>query len=92
MIKAQEVVKFLNELTEVDRDAMSNLVDTRVPCNDKLADHPTVQVLQLPGDVCRVGFLGILNGIYGVGTDGRGFISANYNEKNELVGFQNTSI
>lgn len=42
---------------------MQALVESRVPCNDALADHPTVQVGEGPGGRPVVGLLGILNGL-----------------------------
>src|SRR5260370_35548935 len=70
------VIEFLNVLTAIDRHAMEAVISARVPCNKELADNPTVQV-GLPGEVLdvggqpvpdgefRVGFLGILNGLFG---------------------------
>lgn len=58
------VIQTLNEAFELDPEAISKLVEMRVPCNDQLADHPTIQVVLPPGTNCyHVGLLGILNGI-----------------------------
>lgn len=74
-ISPQEVVEFLNSLLELDREAISNLIFTRVSCNMKLAEHPTVQVLQdaVDGRNC-VGWLGLLNGLFGINENGYGCI------------------
>jgi hypothetical protein len=59
-----DLIAFLNELPEIEGDAVADLVVARVPCNQGLADHPTVQV---GASACghEVGFLGILNGYCG---------------------------
>lgn len=62
-IDASDVVRVLNEALKADHDAIATLVDYRVPCNEELTEHPTIQVQ------CNlrpmVGILGILNGILG---------------------------
>ena len=72
---AERLVAFLNEMLAIDRRAVSELFQTRVPCNLALADHPTVQVWAPPVEgepkVYAVGPLGLLNGLlgsYGEGT------------------------
>lgn len=64
-ITPQEVVEFLNSLLEIDGKAMSDLFSSRVPCNEGLRDHPTVQVAVYDPPVPRVGILGVLNGLFG---------------------------
>lgn len=55
---------YLNELNEIDPDAVRRLCFQRVPCNDRLRDHPTVQVRSdKDGSNAAVGLLGILNGL-----------------------------
>ncbi|MDO8715320.1 MAG: hypothetical protein Q7J73_00660 [Dehalococcoidales bacterium] len=63
---AMYVVKYLNELLEIDRDAISNLIASRVECNEKLSNHPTVQVGTREDGKYEVGLLGILNGLFSV--------------------------
>ena len=88
---AREVTKFLNQLVEIDRSAVAALVANRVPCNDGLASHPTVQVAKQPGGY-HVGLLGVLNGLCGVKPDGRGFIEARFEDQDGefpgLIGFE----
>lgn len=82
-------VRILNEIHAADPTVLPALIDYRVPCNDILADHPTVQVGGLPG--CRggfVGLLGILNGLFGAGPRG-GFIGAVYDDDHQLTHFRN---
>jgi len=106
-VSLDHVLWFLNALVkEVDADAIKALIETRVPCNTALADHPTVQV-HLKGhdnqDVdqipeaereWQVGFLGILNGLFGrYGENpkkGWGQIAAVFEEDGALSGFRRT--
>lgn len=61
-----EFQTYLNQLLEVDSETMSKLFQIRVECNQRLADHPTVQVmLGKEKQEYLVGFLGILNGFFG---------------------------
>lgn len=79
-VTIDEAVSFLNELTNIDPAAMQAFVLTRVPCNDALADHPTVQVLDGGDDGLgpKVGTLGILNGLFGTDSHGYGPIAADF--------------
>jgi hypothetical protein len=95
-----DLIAFLNSLVEIDQYAMAELLCIRVPCNQTLADHPTVQVAAggersrvtfiAPGTF-RVGMLGVLNGFYGTIDDGpcRGWgpIAAVY-DKGRLLRFE----
>lgn len=58
---AQKAVDVLNEALKADRQAVTLLLLNRVGCNEKLAAHPTIQVLDNAGPA--VGILGIINGI-----------------------------
>lgn len=81
----EDVVNLLNEAVKLDPQAMYALVEARVPCNEALADHPTIQVSAYdeqtgkptPGQF-RVGILGLLNGLFGTDSVGWGFITANF--------------
>lgn len=64
-ISLDETLAFLNALVKVDADAVTALIDARVPCNDDLSDHPTVQCGE-----GKVGMLGIFNGLFGTYDDG----------------------
>jgi len=74
LITLKDAIDFLNELVKIDADALRALIGHRVPCNNGLVDHPTVQVGEF-GGVFQVGMLGILNGLFGVNEDGYGFIT-----------------
>lgn len=92
MIKEQvsidEVLAVLNDAVTTDRKAMTDLIEARVSCNRQLANHPTIQVRDFPGEGCRVGVLGILNGIFGIDDiTGNGIMAASYDKDGHLVGF-----
>ena len=62
---AQVVVDLLNDLMRADPRAVKNLFTTRVPCNHELADHSHVIVKPLDDGAFDVGFLGIINALFG---------------------------
>ena len=76
---ARTVVDKLNEIHQLDPTVLEALIDYRVPCNQALADHPSVQVGKTENGY-EVGLLGILNGLVGVKSDGWGFIGASYDD------------
>jgi hypothetical protein len=82
-----ETINFLNELTNLDRDAMERLIRARVPCNEKMADHATVQVGDDDQDRPVVGFLGVINGLFGVDERNYGQICAVFRDDNGLSHF-----
>lgn len=90
MIKASvtldEAIELLNSALKYDQEAMQQLVAARVPCNDTLAEHPAIQVLE-EGGQCKVGLLGILNGLFGVADDLSGAIAAEYGDDGKLQRF-----
>ena len=55
-------LEILNDALIRDADAITALVTARVPCNDRLARHPSIRIGEYDG-VFRVGVLGLLNGI-----------------------------
>ncbi|MCB9135143.1 MAG: hypothetical protein H6636_06940 [Anaerolineales bacterium] len=73
----------MNILAEIDAPAIMNLIERRVKCNERLAEHPTVQVEAKDGEYF-VGFLGVLNGMFGVTEDGYGHIVAIYHENGSV--------
>lgn len=58
----EKIINYLNELLEVDATAVESLVSNRVPCNEAMANHPTVSVSGR-GEDYSVGLLGFLNGL-----------------------------
>jgi hypothetical protein len=90
MVTKEEAVKILNEIHQLDPTVLQPIIDYRVPCNEALANHPTVQVGHWkPDGGLKVGFLGILNGIFGVNDKGWGWIAAEFSEppEHKLKGF-----
>lgn len=73
-IKISEVVEMLNEMLKIDQEATSDLVKSRVKCNEGLAEHPTIQVSEC-GNTYEVGLIGVLNGIFGIDENGFGHIA-----------------
>jgi hypothetical protein len=67
-ITVDEVVEFLNQAIATDAEAIHNLCNIRFQCNETLANHPTIQVQSYKTDsgLFRVGFLGVLNGLFGI--------------------------
>ena len=66
--ETDDLIKYLNELAQLDPVGLGKLVAAKVECNEDLAHHKSVQV---SGDVGKahvyhVGLLGILNGYAGV--------------------------
>jgi hypothetical protein len=102
--ETDSLIAFLNELIAIDPYAIAELLITRVPCNQQLADHPTVQVASgkdgggyifiAPGTF-RVGMLGILNGFCGKIDEGPrkdwGPITARY-EDGRLICVERTNL
>lgn len=74
----------LNEAVKADPVAMAALCESRVPCNDVLADHPTIQVCGFDPSV--VGVIGIVNGICERLTGKR--VAADFDTDNNLVRFE----
>jgi hypothetical protein len=99
MINAEGAIKFLNEIHALDPTVLPKLISHRVECNQALADHPTVQVGFCGefgemnsglADKYVVGFMGILNGLFGIRDYGSGYI-AYVEENGKLKGFRLTS-
>lgn len=67
-ISIDETIEFLNHLIALDKAAVAALIANRVPCNEQLANHPTVRVVAQHGGY-NVGLLGILNGLLGTESD-----------------------
>jgi len=86
-----KVIEILNELVQTDHDAIKNLIETRVPCNDELKNHETVQVqCDKNGDNPEVGLLGILNGLIGKHDNCWGYLAAEMEDGGKLLGFVHT--
>lgn len=90
---ALETIELLNELLELDHDAIEDLLGHRTRCSHGLAWHNTVQVEEAEGTppTHTVGMLGILNGLVGIRKDRWGYITAVFDdETKKLLRFQLT--
>jgi len=77
-VSIEQALEVLNRAVRSDREAVENLLDQRVECNDTLADDPEIQIgLHLNGK-STLSFLGLLNGIFGENEDRWGAIVAVY--------------
>lgn len=99
-----DLIAFLNSLVAIDPYAMAELLCIRVPCNQVLADHPSVQVAAggersgytfIAPNTFRVGMLGVLNGFCGTLDDGPrkgwGPIAAIYDD-GKLLRFERSEV
>lgn len=72
-VSVQDVCDLFNDIVGKDSQCANALVMSRVPCNEAIAEHPTIQVQADEGGANpRVGLLGFLNGLFGMGDDGMG--------------------
>lgn len=79
LVSIDDAIEFLNQLAKIDAFAIRVLIERRIVCNHKMAEHPTVQV-DVKENHCFVGFLGVLNGLFGITEDGWGHIMAIYQD------------
>lgn len=86
-ITIQSAVKLLNEALNIDCVAINALFGMRTSCNKKLSKHKTIQVVKVFDDFYQVGFMGILNGMFGVDENGWGCICMDVND-GEITGFR----
>lgn len=88
-VSIDHIVHMLNEILALDPVAISELGRLSVPCNKKLADHPTVQVRATKGKHdYRVGLLGILNGVLSKSSPGIIEAVVDADDNNKLLRFQ----
>lgn len=86
-INPDDVIEVMNDLFKTDPEAMHNLAESRVPCNNALRMHPTAQVIVTEGKN-RIGLIGVLNALCGCDKNGIGFIAGDFDdETGKLVGF-----
>lgn len=84
-ITAEFVVEFLNNLLKIDKDAIMNLIENRVRCNDAIGNHEEVQASFNSGRL-SLGLLGLINGFFGVNDKGYGCIVAHYDGDESKLG------
>ncbi len=90
-VTVQDAVDLLNELLKLDYDCISRLVTTRIPCNEQVADHPTVATYQdNRSQSSYLGLLGIINGLFGTNEAGSGPICFLVEDNDVISSFQKT--
>ena len=90
-VSVQDVCDLLNELLKMDYDCIKSLFIFHVNCNETVAKHPTIQVQQSSTQFpSRLGFLGILNGIFGVRENGMGPICCDIDNSGHINCFKPT--
>jgi hypothetical protein len=83
-----KAIRVLNEALEADPVAMESLFKYRVSCNEKLADHPTIQVRGASsGSECTVGLLGFINGVFAMNDKYIGMV-IDLDNQGEIVRFE----
>jgi hypothetical protein len=60
---AEQILGLLRSAAAADPAAIEKLLETRVPCNQAMVDHPTIIVGGLDPNKPGVGMLGFLNGL-----------------------------
>jgi len=91
-ITIDDAINFLNELIALDEDAMTELVNQRVICNEGVAFHPTVQVGINENREYIVGIVGILNGLFGINTNKYGYITFVFGDNGKLSHVRKTYV
>lgn len=88
-VSVEHAVRILNEMLLLDREATTRLFDPekRVPCNEQIFNHPTIQVGCGSNGEDVVGILGVLNGIFGKNALGRGEIVLQYGHDGKIEKF-----
>jgi len=76
--RAERIARFLNDALDIDRAAIATLCGMRVPCNQKLADHPTIQVRAEEDGTFSLGLIGLLNGLIGTDEKQHGYLAATF--------------
>lgn len=92
-ITVDGIIAILNEAIFLDQKAMENLFkNSKVICNEKLANHPTIQIGK-KDDNFTLSTLGIINGMFGIDKNGSGAICAMYDdETGKLIEFKKLSL
>ncbi len=90
-ITAEHAVKILNDALEADPAAINELFRHRASCNEALAEHSSIQVRAYAKErehaaPPTVGFLGLLNGIFGMKPSGYGHLQSEV-ENGQIVRF-----
>lgn len=88
----KNAIDVLNRINELDSTVLPQLIKYRVPCNEALADDPTVQVGKLMDGAWEVGLLGIINGFFGVDENEVGYIYAHLDGLGGILKFSDNEV
>lgn len=78
-------VHSLNRALQVDPQALHELVEHRVPVAPLMASATAVQCEMPEEGIARMGVLGLINGIFGVNKEGRGWIRAVFDASETML-------
>ena len=82
-VTIQDAVDLLNEMLKADSHATASFIALQTPCNNELAEHPTIQANGYGPTAPSIGPLGVINGLFGVDEKGYGAIAAVYDGEND---------
>jgi hypothetical protein len=86
-INIEQVIALLNDLNNIDPLATRNLFESRVYCSSELEKHPTIITMEGP----TIGPLGLINGFFDTLSNGRGQITAVYeDDETKIIRFEKT--
>lgn len=93
-VAIKDIIAMLNEVLELDKELLTDMILRRFPCSHAVRDHETVQA-HCYGDSSienpKVGFIGLLNGCIGIDRNHFGPIAAAFEkEGGPLTGFKLT--
>ena len=87
-INIDDAIEYLNSVLEADPLALRALLCTFIPCNDKLAKHPTAIVSPVWQEGYTIGMMGLINGMFGIREDNYAAICYKIDmDRNEIIGF-----
>lgn len=91
IISPQDACDLLNEFLKLDPECARAFFSHREKCNEAVTQHPTIQTFQYEGESPKVGFIGLINGMFGVKEDGMGAICYEIDQDtNEIKSFKLT--
>ena len=88
-IAVDNAIQVLNDALAADPAAVAALMAMETPCNDALADHPTIQVgeSRLTPGITVVRPIGLINGLFGAAEDDWGFIAMEVDDSGRISEF-----
>ena len=87
-ISIDNVIEYLNSVLDADPLALRALLCAFVPCNDRLAKHPTAIVSAEWIEGPTIGLMGLINGMFGISEDNYAAICYKIDtDTNGIIGF-----